>query len=56
MVDTNESKKTEAFWQTLRLYSASYNWLIFLLSILREHKPPVSVLASQSLFSAPSCV
>ena len=36
--------------------SASYDGLIYLLSILREHYPPVSVLASQTLFSAPSCV
>ena len=36
MDNTDESKKAEALWQTLRLSSASYNGLIFLLSILRE--------------------
>ena len=34
MVDINESKKADALWQTLRLFSASYDALIFLLSIL----------------------
>ena len=35
MVYTNESNKAKAIWQTLRLYSTSYDGLIFLLSILR---------------------
>ena len=34
MVDTIESKKAKALWQTLRLYSALYDG--FLLSILRD--------------------
>ena len=37
MVDTNESKKAEALWHTLRLSSATYDGAIFLLSILREY-------------------
>ena len=34
MVDTNESKKAEALWQTLRLSFVSYKELLFLLFIL----------------------
>ena len=54
MVDTNESKKAEALWQTLRLSSAICDGLIFLLSILRSTNS-ISVLAPQTLFSAPLC-
>ena len=37
MVDTNESKKAKALWQTLRLSSASYDGLILLLLILCDY-------------------
>ena len=33
MVETNESKKAEALWQTLRLSFVSYDELLFLLFI-----------------------
>ena len=37
MVDTNESKEAKVLWQTLRLSSATYDQLIFLLSILCDY-------------------
>ena len=37
MVDTYESKKAKALWQTLRLSSASYDGLILLLLILCDY-------------------
>jgi len=40
MVETNESKKAEALWQTLVFHSS--------------HTTSISVLASQTLFSAPT--
>ncbi len=47
MVDSNESKKAEALWQTLPLYSAySFRFFVDTHSIL--------VLVLQTLFSAPS--
>ena len=54
MVETNKSKKAEALWQTLRLYSASsYDGLTFLLSILCDDFS-ILALAWPTLFHVPS--
>ena len=50
MVDANESKKAEALWQTLGLSFTVYDKLFFLSTGY------ISVLSSQTLFSALSCI
>ena len=50
MIDANESKKAEALWQTLGLSFTLYDKLFFLSTGC------ISVLSSQTLFSALSCI
>ena len=50
MIDANESKKAEALWHTLGLSFTLYDKLFFLSTGC------ISVLSSQTLFSALSCI
>ena len=48
MVDTNESKKAESLWQTVCLSSASYDGLIFSLSIPCDYYRSIHLYSDQS--------